>query len=228
MGEPLDDARDLVREWFPQARWAILAGSVLSSARTTGSDLDIVVLVPEGDPEAQHRESLRFRDWPVELFVNDERSLRHYLDKDLADRRPTLHRMVATGVPAVGEPAAIQQHCADVLAAGPKPRSEAERAWLRYALTDLIDDYVHANDDGECATLESVLWIAAAQNALSFADHWIGVGKWMLRELRDLDPDLASRWLAARTDPLPFATEVLDRAGGPLFEGYRVAAETPS
>ncbi len=94
--EPLDAARTLAGELFPHARWVVLAGSVLTAARTAGSDLDIVVCLPD-DPELPYRRSLRWRGWPVELFVHDEASLGHYLAKDLAGRRPALHRMLATG-----------------------------------------------------------------------------------------------------------------------------------
>jgi hypothetical protein len=44
--DPVKDARALVEERFPQARWAVLAGSVITAHRTAGSDLDIVVLLP--------------------------------------------------------------------------------------------------------------------------------------------------------------------------------------
>ncbi|MEV6598829.1 hypothetical protein AB0M36_18495 [Actinoplanes sp. NPDC051346] len=60
-----------------------------------------------------------------------------------------------------------------------------------------------------------------AKAALAFAGHWVSGGKWLLRELRELDPGLATRWLAARDDPAPIAAEVLARSGGPLFDGYR-------
>ena len=72
------------------------------------------------------------------------------------------------------------------------------------------------------------MWLQAGRAALVLAGHWDGGGKWVLRELLDLDADLAQRWLAARDDPAEFAREVLASAGGPLFEGYRVAGERPS
>jgi hypothetical protein len=72
--DPVADARALVEERFPQARWAVLAGSVITAHRTAGSDLDIVVLLPTDDPQAPHRDSRYFRGRPVELFVHDERT----------------------------------------------------------------------------------------------------------------------------------------------------------
>jgi hypothetical protein len=73
-------------------------------------------------------------------------------------------------------------------------------------------------------------WQATADLALDVARHWRGRGKWLVRELRDLDPEFAHRWLVAQHRPraiAQLAREVLDRAGGPLFEGYHVAGTRP-
>ncbi len=229
--DPVADARDVVTELFPQAVWAVLAGSVTTAQRTTGSDLDIVVLLPEGDPQAPHRDSRHFRGWPVELFVHDEMSLAHYLAKDLPARRPVLHRMVAGGVPLTGDPGDWRDQCAGTLANGPDPLSNEERARRRYLLTDLLDDLTHATDPGERAVIAGVAWIAIAEQALAMAEHWTGSGKWLLRELRDLDTDLADQWLEAQGNSDAIAGlihRVLGNHGGPLFDGYRVVGERRS
>jgi hypothetical protein len=214
--DPLTDARDLVAERFPDATWALLTGSVLGPARTPGSDLDIVVLA-----EAGYRESLRFRGWPVELFVHTPERLAHFLERELAERKPSTHRMIATGVPLLGDPGEWWARGPGGRAAGPPLLTDAERDRTRYVLTDLLDDHTHAGDPGERAVIAGVLWLEAGRAALSFAGRWVSGGKWLLRELRALDPARAERWLAARGDPAGFATEVLAGAGGPLFEGYR-------
>lgn len=216
-GDPVADARDLVAERFPDATWAVLTGSVLGPDRTAGSDLDIVVLRAE-DPG--FRESLRFRGWPVELFVHTPARLEGFLASELAARKPSTHRMIATGVPLAGDPAALRERCARVLAAGPAPLTRAERDRLRYGLTDLLDDFRHAADPGERAVIAAALWTETARAALLLGGGWVSQGKWLLRELRGLDPDFAERWLAVRENAVDLALEVLDGAGGPLFEGY--------
>jgi len=223
---PVTAARALVGELFPHALWAVLTGSVITTARTAGSDLDIVVLLPEGDPKAPYRDSRRYRGWPVELFVHDEPTLVHYLATELGARKPSLHRMVGTGVTLVGDPGHWPQTCAKVLAGGPPPLTPAERDRGRYGLTDGLDDLLHANDPGERVVIADCLWQAAGDHTLAFADRWSGSGKWLLRELREYDPDMAARWLAAHGDPdaiAAYVRDLLDRNGGPLFEGYRVA-----
>ena len=228
--DPVADARALVEELFPQALWAVLTGSVLTVHRTPGSDLDIVVLLPTGDSQAPHRDSRHFRGWPVELFVHDEQTLAHYLAKELPLRKPHLHRMVARGATLVGDPRRWQAECDGVLAKGPTPLTDSERDYARYGLTDLLDDLVHAVDPGERTVIAATAWTVAAQDALAFADRWAGNGKWLLRELRDLDPELAQRWLAASGDAEAIETivnEVLTRMGGPLFDGFRAVGERP-
>ncbi|WP_250034836.1 nucleotidyltransferase domain-containing protein [Paractinoplanes maris] len=223
--DPLTDARDLVLSRFPHATWAILTGSVLGPSRTAGSDLDIVVLQEEAPG---FRESLRFRGWPVELFIQTPAQLTEFLARELAQRKPSTHRMIAHGVPLLGDPADLTTRCAQVLAAGPPPLSPAEHDHLRYALTDLLDDHLHATDPGERTVIATTLWTETARAALAFAARWQSTGKWLLRELRDHDADLATRWLAARDNPAALATEILDRVGGPLFDGYRAQAPGPT
>jgi hypothetical protein len=138
--DPLTTARDLVADRFPRATWAILTGSVLGSQRTAGSDLDIVVLQEDGPG---FRESQYFRGWPVELFVHTPDRLAGSLARELAERKPSTHRMLAQGVPLLGDPGDLPAQCARVLAQGPPPLTDAERDRFRYALTDLLDDYTH-------------------------------------------------------------------------------------
>jgi hypothetical protein len=221
--DPLTVAGELVAARFPRATWAMLTGSVLGPHRTAGSDLDIVVLQ---DHDAGYRESLYHRGWPTELFVHTPHQLAGYLERERAAREPSTHRMLAHGVTLLGDPGDLPARCARVLADGPPPLTDAERERIRYGLTDLADDLTHAVDPGERLVIAAALWTDSARAALAFAGRWLGGGKWLLRELRELDPVLADDWLAARDDPAPFAGRVLSTVGGPLFDGYR--AEAPA
>ncbi|MEU8817027.1 nucleotidyltransferase domain-containing protein [Actinoplanes sp. NPDC048796] len=215
--EPVDVARELVRQRFPGASWAMLTGSVLSAARTAGSDLDIVVMRPGGPA---FRESLRYRGWPVELFVQNPERLAGFLERELAARKPSTHRMLARGAVLFGDPGDLPARCARVLADGPGPLPQEEKDRLRYGLTDLLDDLEHVTDPGERLVIAAAVWTDAGRAALAFAGRWVSGGKWLLRELREYDPALAGDWLAARDEPAAFADGVLDRYGGRLFEGF--------
>src|SRR3984957_14365446 len=118
--DPIADAGALVADRFPGALAAFLGGGVLSARRTATSDLDVVVVIT--GPPAPFRESLRWRGWPVELFVHDPASLEFFFGKDAARRRPTLARMCTSGVVLAGRPehtTNIRERGAAVIAAGP-------------------------------------------------------------------------------------------------------------
>lgn len=229
--DPVTDARDLVVELFLKALWALVTGSVLTDHRTDGSGLDIVVVLADGDPRAPYRSSRHYRDWPVELLVHYEPTLAHYLAKDVAARRPTMIRMLATGKAVLGDPGDWPDRCMAMLTAGPPPLTDTERAHARYSLTDLLDALTHAIDPAERTAVAAAAWTAVAQHALALAGHWTGHGKWLLRELRDLDPALARRWIEAHGDAGAIAalgSQVLDRHGGRLFAGHHVKGERPA
>lgn len=222
--DPRADAAALVADRYPDARWALLAGSVLDpGSRTAGSDLDIVVCVP--DDAVGHRDATRWRGWPAELFVNTEAGHRWFVAQETARRKPTLARMIATGVPVVGEAQVLglKAECQALLEAGPGPASDTALEDARYGVTDLLDDLAYARDGGEADVVRSVLWERVGHLALAAAGRWDGGGKWLLRELRAWDLGYAARWVAARHDDqtmVAVAHATLDAAGGPLFEGY--------
>ena len=226
--DPVTDARALVRERFPAALAAYLGGGVLSDRRTPTSDLDIVVIL--GDVAAPYRESLTWRNWPAELFVQRPDTIGVWYAKDLARRRPTLARMCSDGVilaDADGTAALIRDQATAVLVAGPPPPDLTELNGRRYGLSDLLDDLAGTADDGERAIICACVVRDTAELALVAGGSWLGSGKWLLRELRAADPQLAEELLAVRDDPARLAAlaeMVLARAGGRLWDGYRQVA----
>ncbi len=227
--DPIVDARDLVAARFPEARCAFLGPGILSARRTATSDLDIVVLL--GGPPAPFRESLIWRDWPAELFVHDLNSIGTWLASEAAKRKPSLARMCADGVilgDAGGTAGAVRDQARAMLAAGPLPLGPAERDRLRYGLSDLLDDLMGSTDQGETAVICWYVLEQTAELALLLAGSWLGRGKWLLRELRAADPALADELIAARADPArltALADDVLARAGGRLWAGYRASGD---
>lgn len=234
------DARAAVAEWFPGCRAAWLGGSVVRGTATPGSDLDLTILLD--GPPAPFRDSRRYAAWPVELFVHCEPSLEDYVGREVASRRPTLPRLVGESIVLVDRDGAgtrWQQHCRELLLAGPSPLTDDERASHRYAVTDLLDDLTHSRDVAERLATATLL-VEEAQRLLLLGErHWVGRGKWLVRELADLDAGLGSGWVARFTHGLVAAAnddiaalvgvcgDVLDRNGGPLFEGHRQSGTAP-
>jgi hypothetical protein len=229
--DPVADARALIRERFPAALAAFLGGTVLTARRTATSDLDIVVLLD--GPPAPYRESLRWRGWPVELFVHDDGSLAHYLGRDSSRRKANLARMVAEGVTLSdrhGYARTVRERAGAVLTAGPPAPTASELELRRYGLTDLLDDLAGSTDAGETRVICWCVVVQTAELALLLAGRWFGSGKWLLRELRSADPVLADSLLAAIDRPAQLASlaeGVLTRTGGRLWEGYRAAGLAP-
>jgi hypothetical protein len=234
LDEAVATARGLVADRFPDARAGWLAGSVASGTATPTSDLDITVLLP--GPPAPFRESLEYDGWPVELFVHSRESVARWLARDLERRRPTLARLISTGVVILdvdGAGTALAEECAGILSAGPGPLRDADRDSMRYALTDLLDDLVDARDPAVAAAVGSATWEAAAHLLLAADGRWWGTGKWLVHELREYDAAHATAYalrlhagLAAAVGGdgvllAVVAEEILDGAGGRLWAGYR-------
>jgi hypothetical protein len=236
--DPLLTASDLIAERFPDAIQAWLGGSIANGQATVTSDLDITVLLEE---VRVHRESLTFRGWPVELFVHDNESVRYFVAKDLGQRKPTMARLVADGRPLMpGDGGAeLRSHCQLVLEAGPGVPEAGEVDLARYLLTDLLDDLRGGVPGDTSAAVLAEAWQQTARLLLLVNGHWLGVGKWLARELLDLDEATGTSYtkdldrafrVAASGDTSEFIAameDALSVAGGQLRAGYRQEADIP-
>jgi predicted nucleotidyltransferase len=215
---------------FPEARLVILGGSPIRGDATATSDLDILVLT--WGPEAPFRASYREHGWPIEAFVHSEDSLRSFFAADIERRRPSLPNMAAEGVILVdtdGYGPRIQDEARALLAEGPAPLTQEEMEDWRYALTDVLDDFKGVERRGEGIFTAAALAAEASDLLLLQNRRWLGTGKWVPRALARFDPAVARRvagvldayYRSDDREPLiRFAEEVLEAAGGRMFEGY--------
>ncbi|MFB9924904.1 nucleotidyltransferase domain-containing protein [Amycolatopsis halotolerans] len=224
--EPVAAAGELASRLFADARVVVVGGSGLTDRRTPTSDLDLVVITEPRD--APYRHSFRWENWPVEALVHDEQTLRAYCADNLARRWPGIPRLIAEGVLVAdrdGLGSRLQAEMRKRLTAGPAAATSGELDAQRYELTDLLDDLTGASDPAEIAFIAARVLTKTAQLALLAGQHWQGSGKWLWRELHDHDPRLAEQLAAAAPDAPRLgavARTVLDRAGGPLWDSYRV------
>lgn len=226
----VEAAQAFVDQRFPDARVALVASSVLRGEGTETSDLDIFVVATR--PDAPYRASYREQGWPIEVFVHTADSWRDYFAQDRERRRPTLLMMCRESVVLrdhAGLAARIKAEASELLDQGPPALSAAEVEDYRYAVTDLVDDFVGCVQRDEGILIAHDLAVAAADLILAWHHQWTGQGKWLLRALRRLDPELAYRLSASllayaehgdKAPLLHFADEALRPAGGRLFEGY--------
>jgi hypothetical protein len=105
----------------------------------------------------------------------------------------------------------------------------AFRRRRRYALTEAVDDLLGTLDRAEGLFIAHQVAEASAALLLLINNRWIGRGKWMVRALRRFDGQEALRLDSAlsayyrsqdKTKLVEFARDTLEKAGGPLFEGF--------
>ncbi|MEW2194712.1 nucleotidyltransferase domain-containing protein [Streptomyces microflavus] len=122
-----DEARRLVEECYPQAVGALLGGSAAQGRATAGSDLDVAVLLPDG--EAGGREVVRRDGRLAELFVHTVNDVSAAFERDRAQRRGTVLFLYAQGLPLLDPGGHVSHACErarEVLAAGPPPLAPEE------------------------------------------------------------------------------------------------------
>ncbi|MFF4448218.1 nucleotidyltransferase domain-containing protein [Streptomyces sp. NPDC001502] len=236
---PVDQARRLAADYFPDALSVVLAGSIASGRVTATSDLDLAVLIKEGGET--RRETLRFEGRLVELFVHTRAGLDELFAADTASRRGIMQRMYAEGLVLFerdGAAAGIKRHAEDALREGPGALDPATVESRRYALTDALDDLADASEAVERLAVAGVVLGIAADLLFDHRRAWVGGGKWLPRRLLQADPERGGALLdgyrrlcesGTPEDLSDAAAEILTLAGGPLREGYtrtwRTAAE---
>lgn len=230
----LDTARKALAVHHPGADCALVAGSIVRGRGTPTSDIDLVVLYPEGF-EAAERHSIVLDGWPIEMFMHCPKSLRYYFEQDRALGVCTLATMVSEGI-EIPEPTAFSARtkalAKSVVGAGPLTLSPAANEEARYLITNLIDDVAGASEaEARLAALRE-LHDALADFHLRAQGKWTGRGKALTRLLQASDPDLASAlhnaYLHAHdgeTAPvLSLAERIIAPYGGRVWDGFRRAA----
>ncbi|MBR1778421.1 MAG: nucleotidyltransferase domain-containing protein [Alphaproteobacteria bacterium] len=223
-------AKELLAEKFPAAKSALIAGSVVRGEQTATSDIDIVVICDVKDLPKAYRGSLIYRDWPVELFVQNDYSLAFFWQQDIACGMPVLIHMIAEGIiiPEENEFArSLQNSARSVLAAGPAELSAEDINNRRYALTDLLDDMESPKNTAELYGTLSALYQKLGDFYLRANRRWSGSAKSLTRAIKKAFPDLADNYETAfksafcgNTLPLrELADELLKPFGGRYWAG---------
>jgi hypothetical protein len=106
-------------------------------------------------------------------------------------------------------------------------------------LTDLLDDLRGGVPSEARAAVLAEAWQQTAGLLLLVNGHWLGVGKWLARELQDLDHATGTSYgtdldrafrvaVSGDTSALIAVMEAaLSQAGGELWTGFHQDAEIP-
>ena len=223
-------ARAFLQAHFPNCLAAFLAGSVVRGEATPTSDLDLVILTEQ--EEAPYRESFEDYGWLTEAFVHTTSSYRDFFASDVKRRRPSLPFMCAEGLilkDTDGLAEEVKQEARGLLRAGPPPLSQEDLDASRYALTGALDDFIGARSHAEALFVAAELIDLTTEFVLDVSNEWRGRGKWNLRRLREVDGEVAARFVTAldvfykledRSPLTAFVKRVLSAHGGQLFAGY--------
>ena len=231
---PIEAAKLFIHEQFPACQGALLGGSVVRGEETSTSDLDIVVI--DEHLQTEYRESLISNGWPIEVFVHNLKTLRHYFQSDYKRARPSLQKMVSEGIPLIDHPIidTIKLEANNMLRDGPPEWSAETIRMKRYFLTDALEDFIGSTNRGESIFIANSIGESLHEYVLRTNHHWIGSSKWIIRALNEYDPQFAKEFINAferfyreddKMEVVSLVDSVLQKHGGRLFEGYSVGKD---
>jgi hypothetical protein len=222
-------ATAFIERHFPDCAVAFLTGSVVQGQVTATSDLDIVVITA-GTEEPRWATFHAF-GWPIEVWVQTGETYRDAFAHDAKQRWPLLPILCRDGVVLRDNEAMaarIQREAREILEQGPPPLTEEEVGGYRYTLTWMLEDLEGCADPAEALLMAGYLAHSTAGFLLAYYGRWHGRGKWLLRDLRQLDPALADQLsealetlgrTACKEDLIQFTEAALRLVGGRRFEG---------
>ncbi|WP_067725276.1 hypothetical protein [Oceanobacillus damuensis] len=219
-----------IEQFFPDCHVAFLAGSSVRKELTEHSDLDIVII--DETQSSSYLHCLHFCDWDMELFVFNRASLSFFFDICRIEGLPTIPHMCVEGtiIRDDGSAEEIRNEAENYLQDGPAPINKEKENYLRYTITDLLNDLDSSISNQEKVFTANKLFDLVTEYTLKVNGQWLGHGKWMYRSLRNFDASFSERILETYNilikngESKPFITmidEVLAPHGGRLFEGYK-------
>lgn len=218
-----------VADRFPGATTVIVAGSTVRGERTPTSDVDLLLLGPDGflaDDAECLAATYAHEGETLEVFAYTLDGFERWAQRGVEQWRPVIVRMLLEGRALVGDDAldSLRERWAETYDRGPQPE-QADVDLLRYAITDLLDDLADATDALERHVIAAETLRQVASLALVTNHRWIGTGKHLPRELRQWDAVRAARltdpYVAGDLDAFHAAASAeLDAAGGRLRTGF--------
>ncbi|GCE16930.1 nucleotidyltransferase domain-containing protein [Dictyobacter kobayashii] len=233
----VDIARTFVDREFPNCKAAILAGSAARGEETEQSDLDILVINEEG--ASAYEESLSALGRSIDVLFYTHKTCLKLFKQEIQRRRPVLSHMCAQGIilkDTDGLAQQIQHEARQVLQYGPEPISQEEQNIHRNELTDYLDDLIGSKNPYENYIIAFHVIVGSIVIQLNAHKHWLGAGKWLLREFQHYDPQQAQQCLHAmdsfykhgrKEDLIAFAEQSLQSTGGRLHTIVHGQKEQP-
>lgn len=226
--DPVVAATWFVTQHYPSCSAAFLSGSVAAGTSTSSSDLDILVITPDTRPCWT---TLTESTWPIEVFILAPDTYADAFANDVRRHRPFFLSVCAQSVILLdrdGTATRVKAEAQRLLAAGPPLLTDEEITAYRHELTWMRDDFADAANLDEARLIAADLAVVAARLYLAYHRHWLGLGKWLLRELRAANTTRAREFTEAvvaihctgdKEPLLTFADDMLALVGGARFGG---------
>lgn len=224
----LDVMRRAALEAVPNCLYAFGHGSALSGQFAPYSDLDLVVLVPEG--QYWEKRCLNFEGYLIELQIYTLDILEPLIMLSKQSGM-SFGLMAADGeivIDVDGGAETLQARLRNAFDDGPKPATGKTIEGYRHKLTNRIVELLGATDERERLACGLSLFELLTRIEMHLDIGWRHSGKWMVRRLDEHDPAVFSAIADAYrqlsegdAEPLAsFAGQVLARLGGPCWSGY--------
>ncbi len=194
MKNALETLLEVCKIKHPHAKAIFWAGSVAKNERTTKkSDLDLVI-VYEQLPNI-YREAFIHNNWPIDTFVNDDKSLKNFFEINRKNGTAGLLSMVAEGIEiphSTEYSAALKKIAIQMLNQGPIPWTSDEIKSAQFFITDLLDDITDSHSQEEQLSSVIYLYGLLAKFYLRTNLQWAGEGKYLMRKLESFNPKTAT------------------------------------
>ncbi len=226
----LDVALDAIKQYYPDARCAFLAGSIIRGEGKENSDIDIVVMYGD-DFDDPHRHSVYYRDWIIEFFVHNEKAQDFLFACDVKEGVSPILHMVGYGKvlgPDVDYAINRQAYARVLWEKGPEPLSPEKIDRIRYGISSRIDDLRDDRRILERFGIISELYQDIILFYFRAKGKWGGHGKHLGRCIYSDNPDFSLRLessfqkaVAGHVEDFAhLCLEVLIPYGGYLQAGY--------
>ena len=223
-------AQQFIVSHYPESDIVWIGGSAVYGNLTTESDIDLIII---DETETPRLECYHFLGWKIEAFIYTALSLEFEFQTARYRGMPTIIKMCAEGLlieDKQGDGREFQREAKILYEQGPQLWNEDKINEARYQITDLLSDFRSSEDFEESLFILNKLIDTLTELILRADGKWVGVGKWVARNLKSYDIDMCDKLVKYtkkymitkdKTELISFIQSTLDNYGGELFVGYK-------
>ncbi|MEC1716670.1 nucleotidyltransferase domain-containing protein [Schinkia azotoformans] len=223
-------AQQFIVSHYPESEIVWIGGSAVYGNLTTESDIDLIII---DETETPRLECYHFLGWKIEAFIYTALSLEFEFQTARYRGMPTIIKMCAEGLlieDKQGNGEEFQREARILYEQGPQLWDEDKINEARYKITDFLSDFRSSEDFEESLFILNKLIDTLTELILRADGNWVGVGKWVARNLKSYDIDMCDKLVKYtrkymitkdKTELISFIQSTLDNYGGELFVGYK-------